>query len=71
MLFLMQRLSGMLFMGVLMWGTFCLDTGRKGFFEETYAIFAFAVFAVCRCSDKTSDILERIKKDKEINGSIR
>lgn len=28
---LMRTIVGMLFMGVLMWETFCLDTGRKGF----------------------------------------
>ena len=26
---LMRTIVGMLFMGVLMWETFCLDTGRK------------------------------------------
>ena len=47
---LMRTIVGMLFMGVLMWETFCLDTGRKGFLGETWYIFAFAVF---RCSDKS------------------
>ena len=32
---LMRTIVGMLFMGVLMWETFCLDTGRKGFLGET------------------------------------
>ena len=40
---LMRTIVGMLFMGVLMWETFCLDTGRKGFLGETWYIFAFAV----------------------------
>lgn len=31
---LMRTIVGMLFMGVLMWETFCLDTGRKGFWER-------------------------------------
>ena len=43
---LMRTIVGMLFMGVLMWETFCLDTGRKGFLGETW-------YAVCRCSDKS------------------
>ena len=38
---LMRTIVGMLFMGVLMWETFCLDTGRKGFLGETWYIFAF------------------------------
>ena len=36
---LMRTIVGMLFMGVLMWETFCLDTGRKGFLGETWYIF--------------------------------
>ena len=37
---LMRTIVGMLFMGVLVWETFCLDTGRKGFLGETWYIFA-------------------------------
>ena len=57
---LMRTIVGMLFMGVLMWETFCLDTGRKGFLGETWYIFAI----------RASDILERIKKDKKLMGAL-
>jgi len=60
---LMRTIVGMLFMGVLMWETFCLDTGRKGFLGETWYIFA--VVAI-----RASDILERIKKDKKLMGAL-
>ena len=57
---LMRTIVGMLFMGVLMWETFCLDTGRKGFLGETWYIFAFAVLLYVVVAIRASDILERI-----------
>ena len=50
---LMRTIVGMLFMGVLMWETFCLDTGRKGFFGRDMVYICICSFAVCRCSDKS------------------
>ena len=44
---LMRTIVGMLFMGVLMWETFCLDIGR----DMVY--ICICSFAVCRCSDKS------------------
>ena len=67
---LMRTIVGMLFMGVLMWETFCLDTGRKGFLGETWYIFAFAVLLYVVVAIRASDILERIKKDKKLMGSL-
>ena len=55
---LMRTIVGMLFMGVLMWETFCLDTGRKGFLGETWYIFAFAVLLYVVVAIRASDILE-------------
>ena len=60
----------MLFMGVLMWETFCLDTGRKGFLGETWYIFAFAVLLYVVVAIRASDILEGIKKDKKLMGAL-
>ena len=67
---LMRTIVGMLFMGVLMWETFCLDTGRKGFLGETWYIFAFAVLLSVVVAIRASDILERIKKDKKLMGAL-
>ena len=67
---LMRTIVGMLFMGVLMWETFCLDTGRKGFLGETWYIFAFAVLLYVVVAIRASDILERIKKDKKLMGAL-
>lgn len=67
---LMRTVVGMLFMGVLMWETFCLDTGRKGFLGETWYIFAFAVLLYVVVAIRASDILERIKKDKKLMGAL-
>ena len=67
---LMRTIVGMLFMGVLMWETFCLDTGRKGFLGETWNIFAFAVLLYVVVAIRASDILERIKKDKKLMGAL-
>ena len=75
---LMRTIVGMLFMGVLMWETFCLDTGRKGFLGETWYIFAFAVLlyvvvansSMVAITHNFSDILERIKKDKKLMGAL-
>ena len=60
---LMRTIVGMLFMGVLMWETFCLDTGRKGFLGETWYIFAFAVLLYVV-------VAIRIKKDKKLMGAL-
>ena len=60
---LMRTIVGMLFMGVLMWETFCLDTGR-------WYIFAFAVLLYVVVAIRASDILERIKKDKKLMGAL-
>ena len=35
---LMRTIVGMLFMGVLMWETFCLDTGRKSIWSKASAL---------------------------------
>ena len=67
---LMRTIVGMLFMGVLMWETFCLDTGRKGFLGETWYIFAFAVLLYVVVAIRASDILEGIKKDKKLMGAL-
>ena len=67
---LMRTIVGMLFMGVLMWETFCLDTGRKGLLGETWYIFAFAVLLYVVVAIRASDILERIKKDKKLMGAL-
>lgn len=67
---LMRVIAGLLLFGVLMWETYCLDGGKKIAYGSSAYTLGFTLLLFVVIAIRTSDILERIKKDKKLMGAL-
>ena len=67
---LMRVIAGLLVIGGVMWETYCLDTGKKIFYGSLWYTLGFTLLLFVVIAIRTSDILERIKKDKKLMGAL-